>query len=75
MIKLSEALGKGVLANCLLLYLNNNQIGDDGMKALSTALGEGALASLRVLAVEDSPLGVDHPKLKATCEQRNITLR
>ena len=57
------------------LDLTNNQIGDAGLTALAKAVESGALASLKELIADEGPLGVDHPKLKAACQSRGITLR
>ena len=58
-----------------VLALHGNQIGDAGLSALAEAVGKGALASLKELIADEGPLGVDHPKLKAACQSRGITLR
>ena len=71
MIKFSEALATGAMANCQELYLNDNQIGDKGLEALSGALATGAMASLTDLEV-DNP---EHPALKAACDARSIDLK
>ena len=53
--------------------------GDTEMTKLVAALEHchtiGAMASLQTLVMDDGPLGVDHPKLKAACQERGITLR
>ena len=67
-----QGLDKGALAFLGNLFLSNNQIGDEGMKAFSGALSSGALASLQVLYVDDGPMGTDHPALKVVCEARAI---
>ena len=56
------------------LYLNNNEIGDDGVKALASAISSGAMASLQQLVVDEGPLGSEHPALKAACDARGINL-
>ena len=56
------------------LNLSDNQIGDAGVTALANACAGGAMASLQTLVMDDGPLGVDHPKLKAACQERGITL-
>ena len=72
---LADACAKGALAQVTELYLFENNIGDAGLTALADACAKGALASLKDLWMDDGPLGVDHPKLKAACEKRGITLR
>ena len=57
------------------LNLYGNQIGDAGVTALAEAAAGGAMASLKELVMDDGALGVDHPKLKAACQKRGITLR
>ena len=80
MSSLSEALAKGALANLTLLTLRQNQIGDAGLSALAKAIitpnedGKGAMATLSALYVDDGPLGTEHPKLKAACQARGISL-
>ena len=49
------------------LFLNNNEIGDDGVKALASAISSGALPNLTELYTSQ-----DAPALKAACEARNI---
>ena len=72
----SSALAGGALANCHTLSLRDNSIGDQGMIKFSKALATGAMASLKKLAVINyGPLEVNHPKLKAACQKRGITLR
>jgi flagellar hook-length control protein FliK len=72
---LASACASGALASLKELWLQSNQIGDVGMQALAGAVSSGALASLKELIADDGPLGVDHPKLKAACQSRGITLR
>ena len=61
--------------------LTRSLITDTGVTALANAIkpvsegGSGAMASLQTLLMDDGPLGVDHPKLKAACQKRGITLR
>ena len=57
-----------------VLRLNNNEIGDEGMRSLSDALVKGALVSLKALQMDDGPLGSEHPALKAACDARGIDL-
>ena len=57
------------------LDLDNNRVGDAGVTALAQAAAGGAMASLKELVMNDGPLGTDHPKLKAACKKRGITLR
>lgn len=66
---------EGALANLHHLYLHKNRVGNAGLSALADACANGAFASLKDLMMDDGPLGVDHPKLKAACEKRGITLR
>jgi len=56
------------------IVLGGNKIGDAGVTALANACAGGAMASLQTLVMDDGPLGVDHPKLKAACQERGITL-
>ena len=39
------------------LYLNNNEIGDDGVKALASAISSGALPQLRSLFLPRNQIG------------------
>jgi hypothetical protein len=71
---LADAFAKGALAQVTTIELALNKIGDAGLTALADACAKGALASLKELVMDDGPLGVDHPKLKAACEKRGITL-
>jgi hypothetical protein len=48
MIKFSEALVGGAMANCQVLRLEENQIGDQGMIKFSEALATGAMAHFTV---------------------------
>ena len=45
-----------------------------GCAALAKAVSSGALPSLKTLVMDDGPLGIGHPKLKAACEKRGISL-
>ena len=72
---LASACASGALPQLKELRLAMNQIGDAGLTSLADVCAKGALASLKELVVDDGPLGVDHPKLKAACQSRNITLR
>ena len=55
-------MSKGALAQCTKLELWNNQIGDDGMKALAEACAKGALASLETLDMSGNKIGNDGMK-------------
>ena len=55
LLALSEAIGKGSLAQCTSLSLAYNQIGDPGMTALSEALGKGALPALQDIDLSGNP--------------------
>ncbi len=70
----ATALGSGALPSLETLYLDRNDIGDTGLSALAAAVGNGALARLNMLFVDDGALGTEHPKLKAACKARGITL-
>ena len=39
------------------LYLNNNEIGDDGVKALASAISSGALPQLQKLFLSNNQIG------------------
>ena len=47
--------------------IGDNQVGDDGAKALASAVANGALPALKVLWMRR-----DAPALKAVCEARGI---
>jgi hypothetical protein len=63
MIKLSEALTSGALAQCQRLGLAGNKIGDAGITAFAQAIkpvsegGSGAMANLKVLGVDKNQIG------------------
>ena len=71
---LALACAGGAMAQLETLDLSRNQIGDAGVTALASACAGGAMASLQTLVMDNGPLGVDHPKLKAACQERGITL-
>ena len=59
---LQYAISSGALASLEKLYLDNNQIGDEGMIALAEAItpnmdGKGALASLKDLRLYENRIG------------------
>jgi len=56
----------GVLANVNCLWLNSNQIGDDGTRALADALMQGALTRLQVLYLNDNQISDDGARALAT---------
>ena len=45
----------GSLANLKYLWLDTNQIGDEGMKAFSNAIGSGALAKCQNVSLRSNP--------------------
>jgi hypothetical protein len=47
----------GALASLEILYLNSNQLGDEGMKAFSGALSSGSLASLEKFYLRHNQIG------------------
>ena len=49
---LAAAMSIGALAQCTLLNLNDNQIGDAGITALASACAGGAMAQLRQLYLQ-----------------------
>ena len=51
----------------MVLDLQRNNIGDDGMRSLADAFSKGAMASLQHLFVD-----YGHPALKAACDARGI---
>ena len=55
MIKFSEALATGALANCQELQLWGNQIGDPGMIKFSEALATGALPVCTTITLSGNP--------------------
>tara|TARA_B110000046_G_scaffold71958_1_gene79833 strand:- start:4782 stop:5039 length:258 start_codon:yes stop_codon:yes gene_type:complete len=68
------------LASLTHLYLERDQIGDNGMIAFADAIKPtdeipmGALVSLKTLLVDGGPLGDEHPALNEACVARGITL-
>jgi len=72
---IAHIIASGAMAQLQKLFLHENHIGDAGVTALAEACAGGAMASLQTLVMDDGPLGVDHPKLKAACQERGITLR
>ena len=56
MIKFSEALATGALANVTTLNLAANQITDKGTEAFSAALATGAMAHLNDLYLSSNPI-------------------
>jgi hypothetical protein len=57
MVKFSEALVGGALANCKILQLGRNQIGYQGMIKFSEALATGAMPQLRELLLFNNKIG------------------
>jgi hypothetical protein len=55
MISLADALRKGALPKCTVLFLGGNQIGDVGMSALATAIGSGALDKIKSIYLSETP--------------------
>ena len=68
----ATSLSKGALAQLKELHLYNNKIGDAGLTAFASSLSKGALASLKQLMMDVG--WIDHPKLKAVCQERGISL-
>eukprot|EP00966_Prymnesium_polylepis_P185052 4289072-Prymnesium_polylepis.1 len=66
----STALASGAMAQVTILYLSDNQIGDEGMKSVSTALASGALPALQRVSVSNEK----HPQLVAACKPRGIQI-
>ena len=69
MISLADALRKGALPKCTVLFLGGNQIGDVGMSALATVIGSGALPKCTTLMLSGNP-GDSAPVEKAMEERK-----
>uniref|UniRef100_A0A0D3KKN8 Uncharacterized protein n=1 Tax=Emiliania huxleyi (strain CCMP1516) TaxID=280463 RepID=A0A0D3KKN8_EMIH1 len=67
--QLAEVLASGAAPRLETLYLNENEIGDEGCKALAAALKEGAAPSLKA-RVDNT----EQPELVAVCKKRGIHL-
>eukprot|EP00966_Prymnesium_polylepis_P229769 5316394-Prymnesium_polylepis.1 len=66
----STALASGAMAQLKGLYLQKNQIGDEGMKAFSMALASGAMANLKTLYMGGNPGNAT--AVKEACGARGI---
>ena len=68
---IAQLLRSGALDKVEFLYVYNNQIGDDGIKALADALtsSSGALASCQQIALNDNP-GSDAPVKEALAARK-----
>eukprot|EP00966_Prymnesium_polylepis_P289518 6687367-Prymnesium_polylepis.1 len=71
MTSFSTALASGAMAQLTELYLDNNQIGDEGMNTFSMALASGAMAKLKVLDMRENP--GDRATVKEACKARGIS--
>jgi len=56
-VGLAILIASGALANLTKLYLNENQIGDEGIKVFSSALASGALANMTGLRLGGNWIG------------------
>ena len=54
------------------LWLDNNNIGDQGMIAFSEAIGNGSLPALQKVVVDSKHERL--PQLVAACQPRGITI-
>ena len=64
--------GRGALPSLTKLYLSENQIGDEGMKAFAAAIGSGALPALKMVVVDSR--NEKHPQLMAACQPQGIKI-
>ena len=60
----------GALGDLQELFLNGNQIGNDGMQAFSAAITSGALPKLARVSAEDNP--GNGKGVKEACRARGI---